>query len=69
LTGAEDYARLLKAIRAAEASASRKHVAHPAPGVFAALSAIDFFPGEAMRQTEEALKAREAAASGEPGST
>lgn len=31
-----------------------------------ALSAIDFFPGEARRQTEDALAALEAAATGEP---
>jgi hypothetical protein len=33
---------------------------------FAALCAVDFFPGEARRQAEEALKAREAATTGEP---
>lgn len=62
----EDYARLLAAIgkaRRGDAKALRTLRRD-----FAALCAIDFFPGEARRQAEAALKAREAAASGEPGS-
>ncbi len=35
---------------------------------FEAIAATDYFPGESRRQTEDALKAREAAATGEPGS-
>jgi hypothetical protein len=35
---------------------------------FETIAATDYFPGEARRQAEDALKACEAAASGEPGS-
>jgi len=62
----DDYARLLAAIgksKRGDAKALRTLRRD-----FAALAAIDFFPGEARRQAEEALKAHEAAASGEPGS-
>lgn len=59
-----DYAELLKTIRTTDPAdakalrASRRE--------FSALATIDFFPGEARRQTEAALTALEAAASGEP---
>ena len=60
----EEYARLKAAIAAAQTG--------DAKGVrglcraFSALAAIDFYPGESQRQTEEALSALEAAATGEP---
>ncbi len=60
----EDYARLLAALgksKRGDAKALRTLRRD-----FAALTAIDFFPGEARRQTEAALTAREAAATGEP---
>jgi hypothetical protein len=60
----EDYATLLKSIHAANPADSRAvRLLHRE---FSALSAIDFFPGEACRQAEEALAALEAAATGEP---
>lgn len=60
----EDYAALLKSIHAANpADPKAVRLLHRE---FAALSAIDFFPGEARRQAEEALAALEAAATGEP---
>ena len=60
----EDYAALLKSIHAANpADPKAVRLLHRE---LSALSAIDFFPGEARRQTEEALAALEAAASGEP---
>ncbi|MBI4985418.1 MAG: chromate resistance protein [Rhodocyclales bacterium] len=62
----EDYARLLAAIAAA-ASGDAK-VVRSLRRELSALSAIDYFPGEARRQAEEALAALEAAASGEPHS-
>jgi len=62
----EDYARLLAAIAAA-ASGDAK-VVRALRREFAALAAIDYFPGEAQRQAEEALSALEAAASDEPRS-
>lgn len=62
----EDYARLLAAIGKAKRGDAR--ALRTLRRDFAALSAIDFFPGEARRQAEETLKAREAAATGEPGS-
>ena len=61
----EDYTRLLTAIDSAPPGDARTLRALRRD--FAALSAIDFFPGEARRQTEEALVAREAALTGEPG--
>lgn len=62
----DDYARLIAAIGKAKRSDAKTLRALRRD--FAALSAIDFFPGEARRQAEAALTAREAAASGEPGS-
>jgi hypothetical protein len=62
----EDYARLLAAIGKAKRSDAK--ALRTLRRDFAALSAIDFFPGEARRQAEDALKAHEAAATGEPGS-
>ncbi len=60
----EDYAALLKSIHAANPADSKAvRLLHRE---FSALSAIDFFPGEARRQAEEALAALEAAATGEP---
>jgi len=63
----EDYARLLAALAKAKRGDAR--ALRTLRRDFAALAAIDFFPGEARRQAEAALHAREAAASGEPGST
>lgn len=60
----EDYARLLKAIGAAAAGDTK--TLRTLRREFSALSAIDFFPGEAQRQTEQTLAALEAAATGEP---
>lgn len=59
-----DYARLLAAIDAAEGDGSKSLRALRRE--FSALSVIDFFPGEARRQAENALAAFEAAAMGEP---
>lgn len=60
----EDYATLLKSIHAANpADPKAVRLLHRA---FSAVSAVDFFPGEARRQAEEALAALEAAATGEP---
>ncbi len=60
----EGYAALLKSIHAANpADPKAVRLLHRE---FSALSAIDFFPGEARRQAEEALAALEAAAIGEP---
>jgi hypothetical protein len=61
----EDYARLLQAVGAADSDARAVRALRRE---FAALTAIDFFPGEARRQAEQGLAALEAAASGEPGS-
>jgi hypothetical protein len=60
----EEYAQLLKAIKAAEIGNAK--ALRTLRKEFSALSAIDFFPGEARRQTEETLAAVEAAATGEP---
>ncbi len=60
----EDYARLLAAISAAEVGDGK--VLRTLRREFSALSAIDYFPGEARRQAEEALAALEASATGEP---
>jgi hypothetical protein len=59
-----DYAELFKAIRATDAADAK--ALRTLRREFSALSAIDFFPGEARRQAEEALVAIEAAATGEP---
>lgn len=60
-----DYVQLLAALGAADAGDAK--VVRALRREFAALSAIDFFPGEARRQAEAALAALETAASGEPG--
>ena len=59
-----DYAGLLKAIQAANPAAAK--AVRALQREFSALAAIDFFPGEAQRQAEEALAALQARASGEP---
>lgn len=59
-----EYARLLATIGATEAGDAKSIRALRRE--FSALSAIDFFPGEAHRQAEAALAALEAAATGEP---
>lgn len=59
-----DYAELLKTIRATDPANAK--ALRALRREFLALAAIDFFPGEARRQTEDALTALEAAASGEP---
>ncbi len=61
----EDYAGLLAAIGAVNGGEAK--ALRAVRREFSALSAIDYFPGEARRQVEEALLAVEAAASGEPG--
>ncbi len=61
--GAE-YARLLAAMAAADATEVK--VLRSLRRDLAALVAIDYFPGEAQRQTLAAMAALEAAASGEP---
>jgi hypothetical protein len=61
----EEYARLLDAIRACPPGSAKALRALRRD--FTALCAIDFFPGEARRQAEDALAALEAAATGEPG--
>jgi hypothetical protein len=60
----EEYAQLLKTIKGTDAANAK--VARTLHREFSALSAIDFFPGEARRQVEEALAALEATATGEP---
>jgi hypothetical protein len=60
----EDYARLMTAIGKADSGDAR--ALRGLRRELSALSTIDFFPGEARRQTEEALAALEAAATGEP---
>lgn len=62
----DDYARLLAAVRATQAGDAK--ALRSLRREFSALSAIDFFPGEAQRQVENALAALEAAAGGEPAS-
>lgn len=59
-----DYARLLTAITATGADDAK--ALRTLRREFQALSAIDFFPGEARRQIEDALVALEVAATGEP---
>ena len=60
----EQYAALLNTIHRADATnAKGLRLLHRE---FAALSAIDFFPGEARRQAEAALAVLDAAATGEP---
>jgi hypothetical protein len=60
----EDYARLLAAIAAADMGDAK--ALRGLRREFSALSAIDFFPGEARRQAQAALAELEAAAMGEP---
>jgi hypothetical protein len=55
LTAREDYAALLKAIQAANPAGAK--ALRALQREFSALAAIDFFPGEARRQAEAALKA------------
>ena len=59
-----DYAGLLKAIQAANPAVPK--AIRALRREFSALAAIDFFPGEAQRQAEEALAVLQARASGEP---
>jgi hypothetical protein len=61
----EDYARVLKAIRAALAKPNAK-TALALRRELEAIAAIDFFPGEAGRQAEEAWLDLSARAGGEP---
>jgi hypothetical protein len=61
----EDYALALKAIRAALAKPDAK-TAQVLRRELDAVAAIDFFPGEAGRQAEEALLELSALAGGEP---
>ena len=60
----EEYAQLLKTIKESEVGNAK--ALRSLRKEFSALSDIDFFPGEARRQAEEALAALEAAATGEP---
>ena len=60
----KDYAHLMASICAADANDAK--VLRGLRRELSALSAIDFFPGEAHRQTKAALAALEAAATGEP---
>lgn len=62
-----DYARLLAAI--ADAAAGDAKALRGLRRDLTALTAIDYFPGEARRQVEEALAALESAANGEPLAT
>lgn len=62
-----DYARLLDSIRAADTGDAK--ALRALRREFTALAAIDFFPGEALRQTGEALAELEATAGGEPQAT
>lgn len=59
-----DYADLFKTVRATDPGDAK--ALRVLRREFSTLSAIDFFPGEARRQAEEALTALEAVASGEP---
>lgn len=59
-----DYAELIKSIRKADTGNAR--ILRNLRRAFSELSAIDFFPGEAQRQAEDALLALEADATGEP---
>lgn len=61
----EAYATLLTAIRRADPGDAKG--LRSLRREFLALATIDFFPGEAQRQTEEALAQLETAANGEPG--
>lgn len=58
------YADLIQSIRKADPGDAK--ALRSLRREFMALAAIDFFPGEARRQAEEALTALEAGASGEP---
>lgn len=58
------YAALLQSIRTADPGDAK--ALRSVRREFAAVSAIDFFPGEARRQAEAALQALEADANGEP---
>ncbi len=60
----EEYAKLLSAIGTAQIGDTK--VLRALRREFSALSALDFFPGEARRQAEQALQTLEAAATGEP---
>jgi hypothetical protein len=60
----EEYADLIRAIGAADTGDAK--ALRALRREFAALSTIDFFPGEARRQVEDALAALEASATGEP---
>jgi len=62
-----EYARLLATIADTDAGNSKARRALRRD--LAALMAIDYLPGEAMRQVEAALAALESAASGEPSAT
>jgi len=64
---AAEYARLLEAI--SETDGKDAKVLRGLRRDLAALVAIDYFPGEAQRQAQEAFAALEAAASGEPVAT
>lgn len=59
-----EYADLIKLIRKADAADAR--TLRSLRREFTGLAAIDFFPGEANRQAEEALMALESKAMGEP---
>ncbi len=59
-----EYAQLLKAFKETEVGNAK--ALRTLRREFSALSAIDFFPGEARRQAEEALATLEAMATGEP---
>lgn len=59
-----DYAALIQSIRTADPGDAK--ALRSVRREFAAVSAIDFFPGEARRQAEAALQALEADATGEP---
>ena len=58
------YAELIQAIRQADTADAK--ALRGLRRTFSDLSVIDFFPGEAQRQAETALLAREAEATGEP---
>lgn len=59
-----DYAELIKMIRKADTGDAK--ALRSLRREFTGLATIDFFPGEAQRQAEEALLALEAEATGEP---
>lgn len=62
-----EYAQMLSAIATAEPANGK--VLRTLRREFSILSAIDFFPGEAQRQTAGALAALEARSTGEPGNS